>query len=153
MTIYHVDHFYGFFSAFNANTIDDIELIKGGYPAKYGGRISSVMEITGKPADMEEFHGGGSISLLSANGFFEAPMPGNKVSLQVAARRSYTDIIRTGLYNKIFELYNNDEQNTPSGMPGGGMGGGRFSQQQVTQEPKFHFYDVNSKLTFITKSS
>jgi hypothetical protein len=88
MTIYHVDHFYGFFSAFNANTIDDITLIKGGFPAKYGGRISSVMEITGKPADMEKFHGGASISLLSANGFFEVPFPGNKVSLQLAARRS-----------------------------------------------------------------
>jgi hypothetical protein len=110
MTIYHVDHFYGFFSAFNANTIDDIELIKGGFPAKYGGRISSVMEITGKPADMEKFHGGASVSLLSANGFFEAPFPGNKVSLQLAARRSYTDLIRTGLYNKIFDLYHDDTQ-------------------------------------------
>ena len=110
MTIYHVDHFYGFFSAFNANTIDDITLIKGGFPAKYGGRISSVMEITGKPADMAKFHGGASVSLLSANGFFEVPFPGNKVSLQVAARRSYTDLIRTGLYNKIFDLYNDDAQ-------------------------------------------
>ena len=147
MTIYHVDHFYGFFSAFNANTIDDITLIKGGFPAKYGGRISSVMEITGKPADMQKFHGGASISLLSANGFFEVPFPGNKVSLQIAARRSYTDLIRTGLYNKIFALYNDDTQSGPAGMPGGGMGGGRFSRQQTTQEPKFHFYDINSKLT------
>jgi ferric enterobactin receptor len=147
MTIYHVDHFYGFFSAFNANTIDDITLIKGGFPAKYGGRISSVMEITGKPADMEQFHGGASISLLSANGFFEVPFPGNKVSLQLAARRSYTDIVRTGLYNKIFDLYNDDTQGGTPGMPGGGGGGGRFSQQQVAQEPKFHFYDLNSKLT------
>jgi ferric enterobactin receptor len=147
MTIYHVDHFYGFFSAFNSNTIDDIELIKGGFPAKYGGRTSSVMVITGKPADMEEFHGGASISLLSANGYFEVPFPGNKVSLQIAARRSYTDIIRTGLYNKIFNLYSNDTQNTSQGMPAGGFGGGRFGQQRVIQQPKFHFYDANSKLT------
>ena len=145
MTIYHVDHFYGFFSAFNAHTIDDITLIKGGFPAKYGGKISSVMDITGKPADMAKFHGGASISLLSANGYFEAPFPGNKVSLQLAARRSYTDLIRTGLYNKIFDLYNDDTMDGTPGMPGGGMG--RFGRQQTIQEPKFHFYDVNSKLT------
>lgn len=143
MTIYHVDHFYGFFSAFNANTIDDIELIKGGFPAKYGGRISSMMEITGKPADMKKISGGGSLSLLSVNTFLEVPVIKNKFSWQVAARRSYTDLIRTGLYNKIFNLY--EEENQPQiGFSGGSMG--RF--QQVVQQPRFHFYDINSKLTF-----
>ncbi len=144
MTIYHVDHFYGFFSAFNANTIDDIELIKGGFPAKYGGRTSSVMEITGKPADMEDIHGGGSISLLSVNGFFEVPVIRNKLSFQVAARRAYTEIIQTGLYNKIWDLYK--EENDAGDVPGGMGSGGR--QVQATQEPSFHFYDVNSKLTY-----
>ena len=110
------------------------------------------MEITGKPADMSKFHGGASISLLSANGFFEAPFPGNKVSLQIAARRSYTDVIRTGLYNKIFDLYNDDTQNTTQGMPGQGMGGGRFGRQQVTQEPKFHFYDQLSLQKHLLKT-
>ncbi len=73
MTIYHVDHFFGFFSAFNANTIDDIELLKGGFPALYGGRLSSVMVITGKPADLKKFHAGGGISLLSANTICRSP--------------------------------------------------------------------------------
>jgi len=160
MTIYHVDHFFGFFSAFNANTIDDIELMKGGFPAKYGGRLSSVMEITGKPADLKKFNEGIGISLLSANAYAEIPIIKNVLSFQIAGRRSYSDIIQTGLYNKIFNLYNKTtttttiDPNTGSG-PGGsfgsgqGPGGGRSrSFQQTSVTPTFHFYDLNSKLTF-----
>ena len=47
-TVYHVDHFYGFLSAFNADAIKDVQLYKGGFESKYGGKISSVMELTGK---------------------------------------------------------------------------------------------------------
>jgi len=145
MTIYHVDHFYGFFSAFNVNTIDDIELIKGGFPAKYGGRTSSVMVITGKPADLNKIHCGGSLSLLSVNGFLEVPLIKNKMSWQVAARRSYTDFIRTGLYNKIFNLYN---KNKDSGESRSSSMGPMRGMQQEVQEPKLHFYDLNSKFTY-----
>ncbi|MBN1186590.1 MAG: TonB-dependent receptor [Bacteroidales bacterium] len=141
MTIYHVDHFYGFFSAFNANTIDDIELIKGGFPAMYGGRTSSVLDITGKPADMKEFQGIASLSLLSVNTSFEIPMINDKVSWQIAARRSYTDLIRTKLYDKVFNLYSND--NEPDDRPTMGR-----MMEQDQQEPKFHFYDINSKITW-----
>lgn len=143
MTIYHVDHFYGFFSAFNANTIDDIELIKGGYPAKYGGRTSSVMEITGKPADLIHANGTATVSLLSLNGAIEIPIVKNKLSLQLAARRSYTDIIRTGLYKKIFNLYSQDENST---QPNVNQGMRMFQQQE--QQPSFYFYDMNSKLSY-----
>jgi len=149
MTIYHVDHFFGFFSAFNANTIDDIELMKGGFPATYGGRLSSVMNITGKPADMEHIKGGGGISLLSANAYLEVPIIKDKVSFQFAARRSYSDIIQTGLYNKIFDMYNQTTTTVSSGPTGsfGGFGGRRSFQQQ-TVTPTFHFYDLNSKITY-----
>lgn len=143
MTIYHVDHFYGFFSAFNANTIDDIELMKGGFPAKYGGRTSSVMEITGKPADLVKANGTATVSLLSVNGALEVPIVKNKLSLQLAARRSYTDVIRTGLYKKIFNLYSQDDN---SSQPGGSQGMRMFQQQE--QQPSFYFYDLNSKLTY-----
>jgi hypothetical protein len=143
MTIYHVDHFYGFFSAFNANTIDDIELMKGGFPAKYGGRTSSVMEITGKPADLVNANGTATVSLLSVNGAIEIPIVKNKLSLQLAARRSYTDVIRTGLYKKIFNLYSQDEN---SSQTGGNQGMRMFQQQE--QQPSFYFYDMNSKLSY-----
>ena len=145
MTIYHVDHFYGFFSAFNANSIDDIELIKGGFPAKYGGRTSSVMVITGKPADFQKVNGTASLSLLSLNGALEIPLVKDKLSLQVAVRRSYTDIIRTKLFNKIFNIYSDNSGNSqPQNMPSGGFGRMQMSYQQ----PSFYFYDLNSKLTW-----
>ena len=140
MSIYHVDHFYGFFSAFNANTIDDIELYKGGFPASFGGRTSSVMDITGKPADLTQSSGGGSISLLSANLHLELPIVKDKVSLQFAVRRSYTDLIRTGLYNKIFDLYEDDNTEETNNTT--------RRINQTAQQPKFHFYDINSKLTY-----
>lgn len=148
MTIYHVDHFYGFFSAFNANTIKDIELIKGGFPAKYGGRISSVMEIEGRHADLNKINATANISLLSVNGGIEIPVIKQRLSLQVAIRRSYTDIIRTRLYNKIFNLYSNDNQTQDPSVPSGGMG--RMMMQE--QQPDFYFYDLNSKLNFIVNS-
>ena len=145
MTIYHVDHFYGFFSAFNANSIDDIELIKGGFPAKYGGRTSSVMVITGKPADFNKVNGTASLSLLSLNGALEVPLVKDKLSLQIAVRRSYTDIIRTKLFNKIFNIYSDNSGNIqPTGMPSGGFGRMQMSYQQ----PSFYFYDLNSKLSW-----
>jgi len=145
MTIYHVDHFYGFFSAFNANTIDDIELYKGGFPARFGGRISSVMEITGKLADMNKVNFGAGISLLSANAYLEVPIVKNHLSIQFAARRSYTDIIQTGLYNKIFNLVQQDNSATTTNTGFGGRRG-RFSQQAVV--PAYYFYDLNSKITW-----
>lgn len=145
MTIYHVDHFYGFFSAFNANSIDDIELIKGGFPAKYGGRTSSVMVIIGKPADFQKLNGTASLSMLSLNGALEVPLVKDKLSLQIAVRRSYTDIIRTKLFNKIFNIYSDNSDNTQSqNMPSGGFG----RMQTSTQQPSFYFYDLNSKLTW-----
>ncbi|MEI7423188.1 MAG: TonB-dependent receptor [Prolixibacteraceae bacterium] len=145
MNIYYVDHFYGFFSAFNASTIDDIELMKGGFPAKYGGRISSIMEIKGNSADMEKMKGTANLSLLSANGAIEVPVIKDKLSFLFAVRRSYTDIIRTGLYNKIFDLYNNsNNNNTPRQTFRGGMG----NFNQISTVPSFYFYDLNSKLTY-----
>jgi hypothetical protein len=146
MTIYNVDHFYGFFSAFNANAVDDIELIKGGFPARYGGRTSSVMEITGRLADYRKFKATASLSLLSFNGAMDIPIVKDKLSLQIAVRRSYTDIIRTGLFTKIYNIYS-DKSSTTTQQPSGGPGGfGRTRTQ--TQIPSFYFYDLNTKLSW-----
>ena len=63
---------FPFFSAFNASAVKDVQLYKGGFDAKYGGRLSSVVELTGKEGNTKEFNVGGGLSLLSVNGFVEA---------------------------------------------------------------------------------
>jgi ferric enterobactin receptor len=142
-TVYQVDHLYGFFSAFNSNAVRDVELYKGGYSAKYGGRLSSVTEIRGKEGNKKETNIGGDISLLSTNVYAETPI-GSKSSALVAIRRSY----QGPLYDKIFGQFNTSTTNTGpggGGRPGGGMGGGGFGNQ-VT--PSSYFYDLNAKYTY-----
>jgi ferric enterobactin receptor len=136
-TVYHVDHFYGFLSAFNADAIKDVQLYKGGFESKYGGKISSVMELTGKTGNTKKTSGGISVSALSGNAYLEVPLS-QKLNFFLSARRSYTDFIKSGLYNKINDMYNsaNKSQSQP---------GGRFAR--FVTEPKFHFYDLNAKIT------
>ena len=70
-TVYHVDHVFGYFSAFNTNAIKDVQLYKGGFGAKYGGRLSSVVDITGKDGNTEQSNIGVNWSLLSTNALYE----------------------------------------------------------------------------------
>ena len=165
MTVYNVDHFFGFFSAFNADAIKDIQMFKGGYPAKYGGRISSVVDLTGKTGDPNNFHMSGGINLLNANATIEIPL-GGKGSILFSGRRSYTDFIESSMYNKIYDMLSQNEPETqqtagtvalPSvssgggGKGGGGSSGGFGSFQQpevTTTRPTFYFYDLNGKITY-----
>ena len=89
MTVYHVDHFFGFFSAFNADAIKDVQIYKDGFPAKYGGRTSSVVDLTGKTGDANNFQLGAGLNLLSSNAVMEVPL-GGRGSFLLSARRSYT---------------------------------------------------------------
>ncbi len=161
MTVYNVDHFFGFFSAFNADAIKDIKMYKGGYPAKYGGRISSVVDLTGKTGDPNKFHMNGGVNLLDAHTSIEVPL-GGKGSILLAGRRSYTDVMESGLYNKIYDMLSQNEpdpttqQATMPSMPSGGKGGGggaggfgSFEQPEVnTSRPTFYFYDLNGKISY-----
>lgn len=144
MTVYHVDHFFGVFSAFNADAIKDMRLYKGAFPARYGGRTSSVVELVGKSGDMEGFGASAGVNLLSGRTVLEMPIM-ERGSLLVSARRSYTDIIQSGVYDGIFgALQGADDTNTTGSL--GFRPGGRFGQAQLT--PSFYFYDFNSKATF-----
>lgn len=136
-SIYHVDHLYGFFSAFNSNALKDVQLYKGGFESKFGGRLSSVTEITGKDGNSKRFNVGGDISLLSTNVFAEVPV-GKKFTSIVAFRKSYKGF----LYNKIFDKFSaTSSYEVP--REGGGMG--RFSTEtEVTS----YFYDLNAKMTY-----
>ena len=136
-SIYHVDHLYGFFSAFNANALKDVQLFKGGFESKFSGRLSSVTEITGKDGNSKRFNIGGDISLLSVNVFAEAPI-GKKFTSIVTFRKSYKGF----LYNEIFDKFSGT---TSYEVPQEGGGMGRFSQEtEVTS----YFYDLNAKFTY-----
>lgn len=94
-----------------------------------------------------------ALALLSANLKLEGPIS-DKVSFFVAARRSYTDIIKSGLYDKIFELTSPIETNQnqrPGGVPPGGSfpGGGRGRQIFTQETPDFYFYDLNAKVSYM----
>lgn len=136
MTVYNVDHFFGFFSAFNADAVKDVKLFKGAFPAKYGGRLSSVVDLTGKTGDPNKLHGSLGINLLNGRASVQIPLF-KKGSLSFSGRRSYTDIIRSGLYNQIFSVFTQTE--SPPDIEG---------LDVATIEPDFYFFDANSKLSF-----
>ena len=156
MTVYHVDHFFGFFSAFNAEAIKDVQVYKSGFPALYGGRVSSVIDMTGKSGDPSEPHLALGASLLSANASAQIPLF-DKGSILISARRSYTDVMQTGLYSSIFNMFREDSTVNPApvgpggggGLPGGGGRGNPFGNANITtNQPDFYFYDLNAKITY-----
>lgn len=151
-TVYQVDHLYGFFSAFNSNAVKDVTMYKGGFSAKYGGRLSSVTDIVGKEGNSKETNIAGDLSLLSANVFVEKPI-NDKSTLLLAYRRSY----QGPLYDKIFNKFNsssatsagaNRPTNTGGGGPPGGGGGGFGGNAASVSTPASYFYDLNAKYTY-----
>lgn len=145
-TVYQVDHLYGFFSAFNANAVKDVQLYKGGFSSKFGGRLSSVTEITGKDGNTQQSIYGVDLSLLSFNAFLETPL-NSKSSLLLSIRRSY----QGPFYDKIFKQFNATTVAAGGGgfgggRPGGGFGGRGGFGQQVT--PASHFYDADVRYTY-----
>jgi hypothetical protein len=91
--VYNASHLFGFFSVFNADAINRVELIKGGFPARYGGRLSSVIDINMKDGNMKELHGEGSIGIIAAKLALEGPIIKDKTSFLVSGRRTYADIL------------------------------------------------------------
>jgi hypothetical protein len=143
-TVYHVDHLYGFFSAFNPNAVKDVQLYKGGFESKFAGRLSSVTEITGKDGNSKGLNYGGDLSLLSANVFAEVPI-GKKFTSLFAFRKSYQGPI----YDKIFKQYNSASDRVAVQRPGGGMGGpGRGFNNNFAAQVSSYFYDLNTKMTY-----
>ena len=92
-TVYNASHLFGFFSVFNADAIKDINLIKGGMPAQFGGRLASVLDITMKEGNNQRFGGEGGIGLISSRLTFEGPIVKNKSSFIISGRRTYADIL------------------------------------------------------------
>lgn len=91
-TVYGSSHLYGFFSIFNADFIQDLKLYKGGIPARFGGRASSVLEISQRNGDPQKFKSNGGIGLLSSRLLFEGPIVKDKLSYIIGARSSYAHL-------------------------------------------------------------
>lgn len=122
--VYNASHLFGFFSVFNGDALKSVELTKGGFPARYGGRLSSVVEMNMKEGSKDKLHGEGGIGLISSRLTLEGPLANKKASFLVSARRTYIDVLAAPL----------------------------IAQQQVGSDtkvkPGYYFYDLNAKLNY-----
>jgi len=104
-TIYNPAHFFGFFAAFNPDIVKDIELYKSSIPEKFGGRLSSVLEITNREGNKKIFTGSAGIGLLTSRINIEGPIVKDKTSFIFGARTTYSD----WLLNLLPQAYKNSE--------------------------------------------
>ncbi|MBZ0263041.1 TonB-dependent receptor [bacterium] len=97
-TVYNPSHLFGIFSTFNADAVKHLELMKGGFPAEYGGRSGSVLEVVTNDGNRRETEGVVSVGIVAARGAVEGPLPGGiKGSYAVSGRRTYMDPILSAL--------------------------------------------------------
>ena len=122
--LYNVNHLGGFFSAFNGDAIKNVTLYKGSFPARFTGRISSVLDITSNNGNDKEWHGGGSIGVISAKINVEGPIVKEKTTLNLSLRRTYGDIL---LQPMLMAMAASSEID--------GLSAG------------YYFYDLNAKVT------
>lgn len=91
--LYHTGHLFGLFSIFNGDAIKDVSLYKDAFPARYGGRLSSVVDIRTKDGNMKEWHGSTTISPVSGTVLLEGPIVKDKSSVSLSVRRSLVDAL------------------------------------------------------------
>ncbi len=123
LPLYNPNHLFGFLSSFNASAMKHVELIKGGFPARYGGRISSVLNLTMKEGNLKEFAGEASIGILSSQVTLEGPLKKDRASFLVAARRTYIE--------PLVALSR------------------RFQDHPPLERTRYFFHDANLKLNYI----
>jgi hypothetical protein len=124
--VYNVNHMLGFFSVFNADAIKDVTLYKGGFPARFGGRLSSVVDVRMKDGNENEIHGNLSVGLISSKLNLEGPIIKGKTTFNISARRTYADILARPFISKIAEKQNGGAKGTTLG---------------------YYFYDLNGKIS------
>jgi len=101
-TVYNPSHFFGFFSAFNPDIIKTAELYKSSIPEKYGGRLSSVLDVTAREGNKKKFEGSGGIGPITARVSFEGPIDSNRTSFIVSARTTYSDWLLRSIHNDAY---------------------------------------------------
>lgn len=95
--VYNANHLFGFFSVFNSDAIQNVTLIKGGFPARYGGRLSSVIDIQMKEGNTQEFQAEGSVGLIASKLTISGPLKKGKTSFMLSGRRTYIDLFTVPL--------------------------------------------------------
>lgn len=118
--VYNTGHLFGFFSIFNSDAIKNVTLIKGGMPAQYGGRLSSVVDVAMKDGNINTFQMDGGIGLIASRFSIQGPLKKNKASFILSARRTYIDALVKPAIKKTSNFY--------------GSG--------------YYFYDVNAKINY-----
>ena len=118
--VYNSGHLFGFFSVFNGDAIKNITLIKGGMPAQYGGRLSSVLDVSMKEGNMKKFQAEGGIGSISSRLAVQGPLLKDKASFIVSGRRTYIDALVKPFIKKGSQFY--------------GSG--------------YYFYDLNAKFNY-----
>lgn len=117
-TVYNASHLLGFFSTFNSDAIKDVELFKGGIPAQYGGRISSVMDIHMVDGNNKKFAAEGGLGLIASRLKLEGPLVKDKSSFMLSGRRTYADMFL------------------------------KLSPEESVNKSKLYFYDLNAKVNY-----
>ncbi|MEC7754968.1 MULTISPECIES: carboxypeptidase-like regulatory domain-containing protein [unclassified Roseivirga] len=142
ITLYRLDHFFGVFSAINADAVRDIKIYKGGFGAEYGGRVSGVVDITGTTGSFNEPNYSMGLNLLSARFSANVPFASGRGAFHVSARRAYTDIIRSNLFEKLYTNYRKKSNQVNQQAFNG------LANEDDLIRPDFHFYDLNFKATY-----
>lgn len=93
VSLYNVDHLLGFFSVFTPEAVKKVDLYKGNFPARFGGRLSSVIDVRTNDGNMQKYKGALTIGLLSSKVQFEGPIIKDRTSFNISARRTYADLI------------------------------------------------------------
>ncbi|PSR53608.1 TonB-dependent receptor [Adhaeribacter arboris] len=123
-TVYNASHLFGFFSVFNSDAIRSVDLYKGGFPAQFGGRLSSVVDVKLREGDNQKFSATGGIGLIASRLTLEGPIKKGKSSFIISGRRTYVDVF-TRLANRANE-----------------------DKEDYNPIPDYYFYDLNAKATF-----
>ena len=125
--VYNANHLFGFFSVFNGDALKSVELTKGGFPARFGGRLSSVIELNMKDGNREKLHGEGGIGLIASRLTLEGPLTKNKkggprsASFLISGRRTYLDVVAAPLIR---------------------------AQSDGQTQAGYYFYDLNAKANY-----
>lgn len=134
VALYNVSHLGGFFSAFNTDAVKNVTLYKGSFPARFGGRLSSVLDITQNNGNDQELHGNFSIGLISAKLNIEGPIVKEKTTFSISARRTYAELL---VIPTIMAINNASREETTAPA----------EAANAKLDAGYYFYDLNAKLS------